>query len=207
MKCFLLALLIVLSASVQAYAQSIDSVFANMPQTLNAVLDRTERLDLIDLYNSGQTARVENVFGGQSEMELKTANYLQLKNTDVSSWQIKKVPIERDSLLLCAYHINALGTSTVLRWFTCEWYPIKRELPAPKFEQFLTEKNAVSYLRSQALLPLLRQLPVVAKLEAATANITFMLDISSLSVDDRTDASLLLHGITYEWNGSKHILK
>ena len=44
-----------------AQAQSLDTLFVDAPTTLFPVVDKAARLDLIDLYNHGIAAKVENI--------------------------------------------------------------------------------------------------------------------------------------------------
>ena len=75
----------VLSLTLYASAgQRIDAYFAKMPQTVLPLLDKTARLDLLDLYNSHLTPKVENVYGGQSALLSKTDDYIQIRCTDAS---------------------------------------------------------------------------------------------------------------------------
>lgn len=49
-------------------AQTLDIYFVNAPKSVLPLLDRTARLDLMDLYASGLPAKAENLYGGQSEL-------------------------------------------------------------------------------------------------------------------------------------------
>ena len=60
-----------------------------MPQRVLPILDKTARLDMIDLYNNNLTAKAENIYGGQAEMLRKTDDFISIKCTESSNWQIR----------------------------------------------------------------------------------------------------------------------
>ena len=87
--------------SLNASAQKIDTIFAHVPHDVLPLLDNTSRLDMLDLYNNNMSAVAENIYGGQSIMEKKTNDYISIKLTDVSHWQMKVLPMAHDTLYAC----------------------------------------------------------------------------------------------------------
>ena len=101
-----------------AQAQSLDTLFVDAPTTLFPVVDKAARLDLIDLYNHGIEAKVENIFGGQSELTKKTPNFLSLRTTDVSIWEMHLLPCAKDTLILSLHTLVAGSQSTDVQLYT-----------------------------------------------------------------------------------------
>ena len=63
-------------------ARTIADFFASEPGNVFPLLTRTNRLDLVDYYNSGQTVAVPNNLGGTSQLEALDSAYLKLGSRD-----------------------------------------------------------------------------------------------------------------------------
>ena len=81
MKTFFLVLFAFLF-TFPAQAVPLDSLFVKAPREVFPLLGVTERLDLLDLYGHGMSAKAENSLGGQSELLEKTENRRILKTSD-----------------------------------------------------------------------------------------------------------------------------
>ena len=84
----------------QARAQSMDSVLVSVPESELPLLERNPRLDMLDLYNSQMEAKGENIFGGASYLTEKDDNYLRIRLTDVSEWELQRLTLDGDTLAL-----------------------------------------------------------------------------------------------------------
>ena len=100
MKRLLLLAILLSSLMPRCMAQTLDIYFVNAPKSVLPLLDRTARLDLMDLYASGLPAKAENLYGGQSELLKKTSDYLMLKTSDAGTWQLKVLTAGHDTLHL-----------------------------------------------------------------------------------------------------------
>jgi hypothetical protein len=84
-------------------AQTTKEVFISLPENLLADLNTYARMDLVDLYNAGLSAVVENSFGDTLVLEKLTPDYLRL-NTGNGSLQIVLLRMINESQLYCLIH-------------------------------------------------------------------------------------------------------
>lgn len=205
MKKIALFLLVVLACPELA-AQGIDTLFAHVPRKVMPLLDRTSKLDLLDLYNHKLPAKAENTYGGQAEILEKTERYIRLRTTDVGLWQMRLLPAERDTLILCVSSLHAGGTSSRVAVYHRNWMPAKTELPRPGFDLFYAPDSTLSYVQEQALSATLREAPVEALLADSVTTLTYRISTGGLSEEDRALAGKCLHDVRYAWNAGKFVL-
>lgn len=100
-------------------ALSLATLFVAAPMEIIPLLDRNARLDLVDYFEAGQTARVENRLGGNTEMTVLSDTLLALRMTEVSTIELR---LTSDSTIELS-HIYTLPerTITTRRCFTTEW--------------------------------------------------------------------------------------
>lgn len=85
-----------------ATAQNVDSLFAHVPESVCPILVQSNRLDLLDLYNSRMKAVTPNLYGGQTILAEKSENFLKLQQTESTDWCMKlyKAP-QQAYILVC----------------------------------------------------------------------------------------------------------
>ena len=181
----LISLLFLSTTLYPSAAQSIDSLFAAMPREALPVLDRSARLDLIDLYNSGLAARVENVFGGQTEMTSKDSSTVKLRTSDAGQWQMAIVRTQADTLLLTLHTLRAGGESTNLKVYNVRWQPSEKTVATPPFKEFWCptvglDPNLENVYRTAA-----SQLPVRIEWEASERTLVYSLCCNALPEEQR----------------------
>ncbi len=170
-----------------------------MPTAVLPLLDKTARLDMIDLFNNGLLAKVENTYGGQSEMLRKTNEYIFIRCTDASTWQMRLLPLPHDTLIVCIHSFMAQGTSSQLSIYRHDWHAAKHDLPTPSRKLMLNPNNKLSYTRSQILQVTTANLPIQVLADANTATLTYSLSLDALSEQDRKDAENLYQPLYYKW--------
>ncbi len=178
---------------------SIDKFFAQMPQAVLPILDRTARLDMIDLFNNGLLAKVENTYGGQSEMLRKTDEYIFIRCTDASTWQMRLLTLPHDTLIVCIHSFMAQGTSSQLSVYKRDWHATKHELPTPIRKLMLNPNSKLSYTRSQILQMTTANLPIQVIADADSPTLTYSLSLDALTEQDRKDAEDLFLPLVYRW--------
>lgn len=186
-------------------AQNIESIFANVPRNVLPMLDKTSRLDMIDLYNSHLPAVSENVYGGQSVMEDKTNDYISIKLTDVSKWQMRLLPSVNDTLIMCVHSVSALGTSSVLQMYKSDWSVKKVDFPQVKFEQFFKKKDDVKLSKNQGLVDMLRQVPIMVSVSKDGPMLIYALSIDGLPLETKEIAKQMLCNVCYYWEQEKFV--
>lgn len=187
-------------------AQGIDALFVSAPKEVLPLLDRTSRLDMLDLYNGRLEAKTENIYGGQSEMLSKTRDYIKVRCSESSSWQMKLLPVGHDTLIVCVHTLLVPEAVSTISFYRHDWHAQRREMPRADFSQFVHANSGLSPYRKQALMEQMRGQNYQISLSDSTTDLTISLDLSSLQVSDREDAQRLFHTVTYKWIGGRYVI-
>lgn len=128
MKKIIISLLLLLPLTLAA--QTMKQLFTNMPDTLLSILNKNNRLDLIDFVEAGMTGKVKNIFEGESRLDTLTANFLSLTTTATGQVQMKLLPTGDTTRVVCMVQtVCAEACDSYVRFFTTDW----KELPASRF--------------------------------------------------------------------------
>ena len=205
MKTFFLVLFAFLFAF-PAQAVPLDSLFVKAPREVLPLLGVTERMDLLDLYAHGMSAKAENSLGGQSELLEKTENRLKLKTSEAGTWEMRLFLLEADSLILVIHSVKAIGVQSEVSAYRTNWTPAFVQLPSPSLGRLIDmASSSISPLRKQELLSVLREQPIRVEFTGAQQDLlTYAIDLSGVSLNDREDAAGVTRSATYELlpNGS-----
>ncbi|MGM9694745.1 MAG: DUF3256 family protein [Alloprevotella sp.] len=199
MKSFLLALFASLFACA-LQAAPLDSLFVKAPREVLPLLGLTERLDLLDLYAHGMEAKAENTLGGQSQLLEKTENRLKMKTSEAGTWEMRLYCLEGDSLILVIRSVKAVGVQSEVSAYRTDWSPAFLPLPSPSLGRLIDmASSSISPLRKQELLSILREQPVRVEFTGEKRDLlTFSIDLSGVSLNDREDAAGVTRSATYE---------
>lgn len=178
-------------------ALNVDSLFVYVPRSVLPLLDTTAKLDLIDLFNNNLPAKAENVLGGQAEITKKTANDLQIKLTDVSSWQMSLLPTNHDILICCIQTVDAIGKSSIIRFYQSNWHPSKQEVPSPTVDQFFRETKSLSFTQLQAIKLALSDPLIEASWKENENLLIYKISLNRLSEELKSDAKKCIHDVIY----------
>ena len=120
---------------------SIDSIFAYVPSEILPMIEKNERLDLLDLYNSQMEAKTENIFGSTATMLMKSPTQVLLQLTSVSKWQLKMLKTGKDTIYSCIHSIETAGGQSHLSFYDQNWKKIETvALPSPEKEEFINRQ-------------------------------------------------------------------
>ena len=169
------------------------------------MLDKTARLDMIDLYNSNLKAVAENIYGGQSVMEEKGNDFLSIRLTGVSQWQMKLFSVNHDTLAVCVHTIASPAQSSTIQGYHRDWHTAKIDFPQPSLEQFFKQKDVVKQSKYAVLIEQLRLAPVAIMLHKNEPTLTYTLSLKSLSVTDQALAAELVKPLTFTWQSGKFV--
>jgi len=123
-------------------AQDMATLFANMPDEYVPHLESAWRKDLIDLYNTGKPATLQNTMNGTSSLLNLTPNYLLLRSTERSTVEIKLLPLINNTNIVCLITtVQAPVADSRIEFFTTEWQSLKSEdlLTPVKSDWFMKE--------------------------------------------------------------------
>lgn len=107
-------------------AQEMDAIFVAMPDQYVPQLESAWRKDLVDLYHSGKTARLQNTMNGYSSLDTLTADFLRLQVTDRSQIEMKVLPLANNTTVICMI-TTVFGPvpDSRIQFFTTEWEPLE----------------------------------------------------------------------------------
>lgn len=77
------------------------TLFVDMPDQNIPQLESAWRKDLVDLYQSGKEARLQNVMEGYSELKELTDDYLLLQASERSTVEMKLFPLVNNTSIIC----------------------------------------------------------------------------------------------------------
>ncbi len=156
-KIILLLVFVALSVSV-VWSRSITECFKDMPAHLLPGLNSSMRLDIVDFYTSGKTARMMGVLGEEVELKILNEDYLMLQTSAVSDVQLKLLPFKNGSQILAVINtVKAPAADSDLNFYSLDWQPIdtfeKPRLSSAYFfnQDCLLQKSAGQYLSIKEL--------------------------------------------------------
>lgn len=203
MKKMLLSVVLLSASWAGAVCQPVDSVFARMPLEVLPLLERNPRLDMLDLYNYKIQAKVENVFGGSSVLLAKTDDYLRLRLTEASHWELKCLPLGEGCIYACIHSLRSGATDSRITLYDADWKTVERAgFDRPALQDFWQPSDSISEGRRAELQAKLQPLYVEAHWSADAPELNFSVSVSHLSPEDREDASRCLRPVVRRWNGA-----
>lgn len=127
MKRYILLMLCCLCVS-GVFGQEMKDVFINMPDRYIPQLEDAWRKDLVDLYNSGKAARLQNTMNGYSKLDSLTKDYLRLQVTERSSVEMKMLPLINNTYVICMVTtIGGPAPDSRIEFYSTDWKPLPSE--------------------------------------------------------------------------------
>lgn len=124
MKKILIAITIVLS-TFDLYAQEAKVLFGNMPEAVLPLLSSVNRADFIDFLESNMKAVVKNKFDGTSEMTDLGDNYIRIKVSGNSTWEMKVLPVNDSTKVICVVSTACAPVcDSHIEFYTASWKKI-----------------------------------------------------------------------------------
>lgn len=94
-------LVIGLTMAMAMEARPMREIWTSLPDSLLPYVDRNHRLEMVEFIDMNLNGDVDNLFGGKSEMDTITTDYIGLTLSQSSSMQIKRLPVAGGDSLLC----------------------------------------------------------------------------------------------------------
>lgn len=139
-------------------AQDMATLFSDMPDSYLPQLETAWRKDLVDLYNSGKEARLQNMIGGNSELKKLTTDYLLLQTTEKSTVEMKLFPLVNNTRIICVVStVYGPVPDSRVTFYSTDWEPLDAEgmfVPATAgwFVRDAVDKQSPGYLDAMARL-------------------------------------------------------
>lgn len=194
-EAFILAFIGVLSVK----ANSIDSLFYHVPQRILPLLESNARLDMLDLYNYGMAARAENIFGGTSQMLEKERDFVRIRLTDVSEWELKILPASPDTIFCVVHTLKGLAGNSKVTFYGNNWRPLEMTMPELGVEDFWAETDSLSKEKRKEWHERLSPPAVEAHWSAHDNRLEYTLSLAPLNRIEREEVVPFLRSRTYGW--------
>lgn len=111
-----------------AMAQSASDLFLTMPSRLFPALTEVNKADMIDFINSGMKSEVKNVFDSTVVMTEMNDTYLSVKTSSVGSMQMKVLPLNDSTSVICLVRTVCPGAClSNVRFFSTGWEQLERD--------------------------------------------------------------------------------
>jgi hypothetical protein len=202
--------------SIQALAQNAKKVFLSAPDSVTPLLTADNKADFFDFLASKMKAEVKNRFQNKSEMTDFSEDFIQIRMTQSSIWQMKLLPVNDSTKVICI--VNTLMGPTEdssIQFYTSKWEPLPADefVTLPQADQFYivpTAKDDSDSIYNQYL-SLRRQADIFfmkASLSKADTNLTFTYTTPQFLGKDFADKikTFIRPSLIYRWEKSKYIL-
>jgi hypothetical protein len=176
---------------------TIGSVFVNLKVSELSLLSENNRLDLLDYANCGMAARVENCYGGKTELTLKTEDYMHLSMTSVSELDILFLSgITGDTIVGMISTITSPIEQSIFHAYTLTGEQIALTFPIPASREFVC-----SNIVEESILSKIEILPVRIKYICEDKTFECQLSTKRLSREESAIITKNLKTIRYKWDG------
>ncbi|MDR0995134.1 MAG: DUF3256 family protein [Tannerella sp.] len=121
----LLAAVLAGASATSASAQEMKDLFVAMPDSCAPQLESAWRKDLVDLFLSGKTARLQNTMNGYTSLSALTDDYLCLQLTGRSRIELKRLPLVNHTYIICMVTtVYGPAPDSRVQFFTTGWQPL-----------------------------------------------------------------------------------
>ena len=200
---------VLLTACQMIFAQQVRESFVNMPDSLSTLLTKVNREDFIDFLDSNMKAEVNNRLGGKSEMSKLAADFLEIKMSEQSTFQLKVLTKSDGTQLLCT--ISSVCGSVCdshINFYTTDWQPLdaKTLLVVPSLDSFLKPlpEDAAYTLRNAYRQADILFMKATLSPDDATLNFTFTTPDYMESEAAKLIEPYVIPTITLQWDGVKY---
>ena len=179
----ILTILILWICTMSVSAQEMKTIFVNLPDSIEPLLTKVNKEDCVDFLDSGMKAVVKNRFDRSAELKVLTSDYLQMQLSDVSTLELKLLPLKDSVRVICMVKtVCASACDSDIRFFDTKW----NELDASDFLKYPVE-DAI-YLPLDSLTDDVQELR--AKADICLMKASLSADDSSLTWEYTTPLTL-----------------
>lgn len=178
-------------------ATPIDSIFANLKVKELSLLTKNNRLDLLDYINCGQKSKVDNRYGGQTHLTVKTDHYISLSQTSVSDVEMVLLQHMGGDTVVCMI-------STLKRPYeesTVHFYNLQGHACAPLF----SVPSASSLLSETYPAFAAMFIPVIVRYDTDSSVFVFKPSVSHLPDEEQKKFAGKLLEVRYKWESATWI--
>jgi hypothetical protein len=140
--------------ALNASAQYIAPFFTTMPNDILPYLSVNNRKDLIDLFNAGKTAKVENLLKGETTLKALDENYIKLQLNASAVAEMKLLPLNDTAKIIAVIKtVSGKAADSQIQFFTSSWQKISiaELLPKITLNDFINKQALATNQDSTAL--------------------------------------------------------
>lgn len=197
-----------------ANAQQAKQYFVSMPDTILPLLTEINRADCIDFLESNMRAIVTNRLDGKSEMTKLTDNYIAIKLSEQSSWQMKVLALNDSTQVLCTvFTACAPACDSHIKFYTTQWESLSLAdyiQAMPTLSDCLPQLNEADY-DIQTLNAVKQADLLLIKMQLSADDNTLVCSFDTPQYMEKSAAQkltpLLQKPIVYNWNSGKFVRK
>ena len=197
-----------------ANAQQAKQYFVSMPDTILPLLTEINRADCIDFLESNMRAIVTNRLDGKSEMTTLTDNYIEIKLSEQSSWQMKVLALNDSTQVICTiFTACAPACDSHIKFYTTQWESLSLAdyiQTMPTLSDYLPQLNEADY-DIQTLNAVKQADLLLIKMQLSADDNTLVCSFDTPQYMEKSAAQkltpLLQKPIVYNWNSGKFVRK
>ncbi len=109
-------------------AQDMGELFVKMPDEYIVELEDAWRKDLVDLYQAGKEAKLQNRMQGISRLMKLTPDYLKIQTSGRSTVELRRLPLVNHTYIICMVTtVSAPVSDSRIDFFTTDWKPLSAD--------------------------------------------------------------------------------
>lgn len=195
----ILSLLCCAVAALSSKGVPIDSIFYRAPMDVLPLLEGNTRLDMLDLYNCGMVARGTNIFGGTSRILKKGKDFMYIRLTEMSEWELKVLPAGQDVILCTVHTLHGMAGGSQVDFYGINWLPLEMTRPELKMADFWLPDNPPSEERREEWEERLSPINVTAHWSEEDMRLVYTLSTEALNRIQQEEIKPFLRPRVYGW--------
>jgi len=137
-----LILCLFMLSSITLFSQTIEKFYVGMPDVLNPVMSKKNRIELLEYHKAEQSDSVENKFGSQAYLQVYDTlnNRIVVKNTASSTFEMKVFKLEdMKPVIGCINSVCAPICQSSIVFYDTAWNQIPLQFTMPKAFEWVNE--------------------------------------------------------------------
>ena len=187
------------AGSLTAAALTASEAFIAAPRSVITLLDKDERMDMVDYFNAGVQRPSEKATDGTSVITSMTPEVVTVKLSDASQVEICVLPASPQPIIMLITTVRTPADDSSVAFYTSDWKPLasKGILNAPTLDDWLTDKS--KRIDVEMTVPFML---ASAKYNGTTGELVFTNNLATFLTNDvyKDIAPVMRPSITYKWN-------
>lgn len=210
MKKILLTLAVVFTALASNAEVKARQAFANAPTGVFMLLDRNDRLDMIDYFDSNLSSPVNNALNGKSRITAMTDDIMTIEMTPSSTYTLALLrgEAEADDVIALIITVSTPAKDSRISFYSAsDWTPLdsRKIFSEPELKTWLTPDGQKNTALVEGIVPFIM---AEYNYDPATSKLTLTSDLATFLSTDMYDMikEYLRPSLDYSWTGKKLVL-